>query len=221
MDPVSNENAPKDKSTWWAIGGFIGVLLLADLGFLHWKLLFDRPMASSSPPIDTTAVLVGSTDACPTTCTTLIKDATSSVVLPTPYPQPTAPVTLSPTQPSILQVSYIPVGGGTTEKKEWTEIPGAEVTIDTKDYPGKRTVTWEVALKVLSGNGRTYARLKNMSTKLSITDSQVSASADPAVQVQSGSFQIQDGNVTYRVEMYTTTGYRATMESGRIKIVVE
>ncbi|MDP3724618.1 MAG: hypothetical protein Q8R11_03220 [bacterium] len=220
MDSVSNENAPKDKlSPWWMIGGIVGVFLLADLGFLHWKVLFDRPAIPLSPSTAPIA-LIDSPTACPTTCAALIKDATSSIVLPTPYPQPT-PVTISSTQPNPPQVSYIPIGGGTTEKKEWAEIPGAEVTIDTANYEGKRTVTWEAALKVLSGNGRTYARFKNMSTKLSITDSQISASADPAVQVVSEPFSLAGGKVTYRVEMYTTTGYRATLESGRIKITVE
>ena len=219
MDPISNENGSKDKSFfWWIIGGVVGAVLLADLGFLHWKLFFNRPAMQLSSPVDT--VLVGSSDVCPAACTALIKEATASVVFPTPYPQPT-PVTVTTTQPSTPQVFYIPIGGGTTEKKEWTEIPGAEVTIDTADYPGKRTVTWEAALKVLSGNGRTYGRLKNMSSKLSITESQISASADPAVQVVSDPFSLAGGKVTYRVEMYTTTGYRATMESGRIKIMVE
>ena len=119
------------------------------------------------------------------------------------------------------KITYIPIPGSmTTTSMEWADAPGTDIYIDmAKDYGKVSWVDWEAVLKVDSGNGKAFARLYDVTHKIGVNGSEVSASlAIPAQAASTGNMSFWAGRNLYRVQIKSLNSYEVTFSGGRIKI---
>lgn len=125
------------------------------------------------------------------------------------------------TNPGVKQPpAYIPLGWvASSSALDWTTITTQSIIIDTNDYPGYTSAVFEAFLMPYQGNGKAYSRLYNATDAQAILGSEVSVSAIDYTWVSSSNFSLSSGKKTYNIQLKTTTGYAATMQNARIKIL--
>lgn len=114
----------------------------------------------------------------------------------------------------------LPLGSGSTTSVEWIEIPGAEITIDTGNYPNIDKVVFEVFLSIPTANGFTHAKLVNATDKRDVWFSEVKMETN-TVTKREAIINLEEGKKTYRVMMKSTMGYEAVLHNARIIITTE
>lgn len=113
---------------------------------------------------------------------------------------------------------YISLGSGSTKSSVWQDIAGAEVIIDTTNYPSIKTVVFEVFLNIPTANGFVHAKLFNVTDKHDVWFSNVS-SEGPVLTKKEAVITLEPGPKTYRVMGLSTLKYDANIENARIRIV--
>ncbi len=114
---------------------------------------------------------------------------------------------------------YIPLGwvGGISDQN-WTSVTTQEITINAADYPGYKSMQFEVNLRIYQGNGTAYARLLNNSDGTGVSNSEVSTTSENYTWVSSSTFTLPSSQKTYRMQLKSTTGYEAGVQNARIKV---
>lgn len=120
---------------------------------------------------------------------------------------------------SSVKEFYVYLGSGSSSSTDWTNIPGAVVTIDTGQYDNIKEVRFEAGLSILSGNA--YARLVNKDTGAVFTNSEVTHNTSTPTWKTSSTFGLHTGSVNYMVQLRSSSGDRVDLTGARIKIVVE
>lgn len=117
-------------------------------------------------------------------------------------------------------VTYIPfVSSGSSAATDWTDVIGQDIVINTDDYPGYTAMYLEASLQCFQGNGAAYARIKTTDDGTSILSSQLNTTSENYTYVTSTSFKLPSGKKTYRIQLKTLTGYAASIQNARIKVV--
>lgn len=197
----------------------VAVLILADLAAINFKVfspqaplltpsftptpIVELPLSSPSP----VASPVRETD-CPSACLVAISGIA----------RPTLQSTISPLSAREI---YIPLGNGSTKSQEWVEIPGAEAVLDTANFTKIKSMIFEAFLRISTGNGKTYAKLYNVTDQHDVWFSEVWAEGSSSQRVESAEIKLNSGRKLYRVMMKTSMGYEAVLESARLKIILE
>ncbi len=112
------------------------------------------------------------------------------------------------------------LGSGSTISVDWKEIPGAEITIDTGNYPNIKKVVFEVFLSIPTANGFAYAKLVNATDKRDVWFSEVKMETN-TVTKREAIINLEEGKKTYRVMMKSTMGYEAVLHNARIILTTE
>lgn len=151
-----------------------------------------------------------------------IKEATASIS------EKVAALSKSTTSPQIsyspasstllLKENYIPLGTGSTNSTEWVDLPGVEAYIAPLNYGTIKEIYFEAGLNVPTGNGRVYARLKNVTGNTGLIESEVSREGSSPGLVSSGKIPVPATTILYRVQLKSTLGADASLTSARIKI---
>lgn len=129
----------------------------------------------------------------------------------TAQPTPTQAATKQP--PLYVPLSWL----GTSTATDWTTISGQSMSLDPADYPGYTSMQFEISLKVLSGNGKAYARLLTSEDGTAILSSEVSTSAYDYTWLTSSGFTLP-GKKTYKLQLKSLTGYEAAVQNARLKV---
>jgi len=162
---------------------------------------------------------------------------------PEPLPSPEAPTTVadyaspSPTSgPALSQTTlktttvvqtaqkeiFVPIGSGSTKSGTFTDLSGLEVTIDTTKYSEIESVVFEASIWTEGGNGRAWAKLKNVSDNNPFIESQISSSSGSGEVKTSGKIPILAGAKKYGVQAKTDlVDYYAHVDNARIKITLK
>lgn len=220
-----------EQKSRYLIIGFLGVLFLNIL-FLDWWMLGRQKggveKASLKVADESSQAGLPESEICPSVCLEKIKGELNEIIatLSGETKIVEKQIIEKVTQPtkvgSQVKVVYIPLGdGGATTSRDWTDIKTVEVYLDLNDYSGVKEVTWEAFLKVKHGNGRSFARLFDVTHSVFVPGSEISTVSENSTQERSSSLTIWSGNNLYRVQLKSLTGYEATIDSGRIKIVLE
>lgn len=113
------------------------------------------------------------------------------------------------------KTQYIPLGGGQTTNTEWTDIPGAEITFDVKDFGTITSIYFEAQLK--SPAGLVYARLWDKAANTIVQGSEISQVAGDAKLVSS-KVTIPTGGRTLIVQLKSETQQPVQVVSSRLRI---
>lgn len=129
--------------------------------------------------------------------------------------------TTTTTQSTGAKVTYLPIGvsGASTSLTDFeTVTAGQEIYLDPADFPGYKNMRLQAYIKVLSGNGKTLARLYNPTDGLAILDSEISTTNENFTLVESGTFRLPSGKKLYKIQLKSLTGYEASVQLARIKV---
>lgn len=160
------------------------------------------------------------TPQCDTTCVRqLVNDAIASISgITKPQKQEVVErvvekvTTVSTSSP---KTQYIPLGGGQTTNTEWTDIPGAEITFDVKDFGTITAIYFEAQLK--SPAGLVYARLWDKAANTIVQGSEISQVAGDAKLVSS-KVTIPTGGRTLIVQLKSETQQPVQVISSRLRV---
>jgi hypothetical protein len=115
---------------------------------------------------------------------------------------------------------YIPLGSSSTQSQDWVELPGAEATIDTRNYPNIKQVIFEAYLSIPTANGIVWAKLYNVTEQHDVWYSEVSGETDKVIGKQA-KITLEPGRNLYRVKMKSSMRYQADLTNARIIIVTD
>jgi hypothetical protein len=135
-------------------------------------------------------------------------------VIPTQITQQNQPAT----QPLVKEY-FVPLGTGSNQSTDWTDVAGAQATLNFGNYQHIKEVTFEVAVNVPTANETVSLRLFNETdhhpvwySDVTLTNGQYGVSA-PIVW--------DSGDKVYQVQMKTQLGYVANLTQSRIHITLQ
>ncbi len=114
-----------------------------------------------------------------------------------------------------FQPQTIYLGAAATSERNWTET-GQQVTINSQDYPGNATATFEAGLSIIGGEA--WARLKNKTTGAIMSVTEVFHNSSTTTWKTSPGFKLHSGNYAYVVEIKSTSGETANLAGARVVI---
>lgn len=221
---------PSSKGILAKIGVAILVLALVDLFYLNYWVVKSTKLKVESEKLDSGREV--GTRPSPSTVASI--DSTSAnlpILSPSPTQQPAGTSTTTTAKAekevqTVVQTAqkeiFIPIGSGSTKSGEFVDLSGLEVTIDTTKYSAIESVVFEASLYTDGGNGRAWAKLKNISDKNPFIESQISSSSGTGEVKTSGNIPMPTGSKKYGVQAKTDlVDYAAHVENARIKITLK
>lgn len=194
-------------------------LILSLLLFIIFNLIILDLNSFKTNPVESITTAVAETSPtpssinCPQSCIDLI---TAPTVNQTILPVSTSnPINIS----GYSKEYYIPIGSGITKKSDYDFISSAEVTIDSRNYPGIKEVWFEVFMHIPTGNGIMYVKLFNSTDGHDVWFSETSTTGSDIVK-RAVKISLDSGNKTYRVMVKSSMGYEAVVDQARLKIVL-
>lgn len=131
----------------------------------------------------------------------------------------TQSVTTQVTTHSTVKEYAVFLGSGSTTSTNWIDLLSAQGEIDLSKYGSVVDVRFEGTLSIIGGEVR--ARIINVTTGQIITESEIYHNNNTYTWRTSSSMPLQAGNNLYRVQLRSSSGELAKIESSRIKILVE
>ncbi len=162
--------------------------------------------------------------------TTTQKQSPSPFISPTAVPSPLVSLTPTPT-PSKIQTSssqsplvkdyFIPLGSGSSQNPEWTDIPGVQAAIDFGKYQTIKEIRFEASIYVPTGNQIVSARLYNNTDQHPVWSSEVTMKENSTSYLSSSSLVYDKGEKVYQVQMKTQLRDIANLVQSRIHIILK
>lgn len=125
------------------------------------------------------------------------------------------------TKPSIAKEYYISLGSGVNTSDDWTDIPAAQIYIDSSKYENIVTATFEVSMYIPNGNQIAFARLYNVSDNHPVWNSEVSLSGGTAKLLISSPITLDLGNKLYQVQMKSQLKGPINLVDAKVHIVTK
>lgn len=116
---------------------------------------------------------------------------------------------------------FVPLGSGKTKAYEWEDIAGMSATIDSRNYTGIKSVSFEISLRIPTANGTVYARLFNKTDGHPVWNSDVSSEGPTALLKTANNITLDSGEKAYQVQMRNSLQYESIADSARMKIVLQ
>ena len=117
---------------------------------------------------------------------------------------------------------FIPVGSGSLKSTVWIDIPGLEVNVDRNKYSEIESIIFEATIWPEGGNGKAYARLKNVTDNNPLTESIISSASVSGELKSSGNIPFPAGSKKYGVQVKSDIeNFPAHVENARIKITLK
>ncbi len=113
------------------------------------------------------------------------------------------------------KTQYITLGGGETSQTAWTDISGAEVTLDIADFGQIKQIFFEVSL--YSQSGKVLARLWDKRTGTIIAGSETEHIAGDA-QVKSSPVTISPGGRTLILQLKSEVAQPVKANTSRLRV---
>lgn len=157
---------------------------------------------------------------CPASCLTKIKEATTSLSLASPTASISKNQTNLKQSQSGVKEFFIPLGSGTSTAEDWTDLPGAQAVIDAGNYNKIKKVTFEISMRVPTGNQYAYVRLYNVTDSRPVWFSEFyyPGGSEQRYYV-SDSISLETAPKLYKIQMKTQLKYPAILDQARIHII--
>lgn len=162
----------------------------------------------------------GSSDICPQSCLSEIRQATVSNKpnAATPTLSPTA-LPLQNTNSSQTKEYYVPFGSGSGSSADWQDMPGLQASINSNAYGSIKSVVFEASLHIPTGNQTASVRLYNSTDSHPVWNSQVDFTGSAqSVLKTSQAISLDSGNKLYTVQMKTQLQFQAILDQSRLHI---
>jgi len=200
------------KILLWVLGVIDVVAIHVAFGYL----LLRKPVV---PTVESTVQYI---DQCGDECKKYI-DSRTATVKPTPGPTPETKI-IYQTVPKtkVKSTTYVTIAGsGSTTAKDWVNVAGSDFYFSPEDYPGLVSVYFEANMKLMTGSGRAYVRLFDVTHGIGVQGSEASTKSNTDTVVESGQVSFWQGKNLIRVQIKSLTTESAVYNSGRLRIVVE
>ncbi|KKU74749.1 MAG: hypothetical protein UX99_C0007G0037 [Candidatus Amesbacteria bacterium GW2011_GWB1_47_26] len=112
-------------------------------------------------------------------------------------------------------------GSGSTTATDWVNVSGSDFYFSPEDYPGLVSVYFEANMKLLTGSGRAYVRLFDVTHGIGVQGSEASTQAGTDMVVESGQVSFWAGKNLIRVQIKSLTTESTVYNSGRLRIITE
>ncbi len=212
----------KMVSFLFSIEGIVIILLVANIIFLNLYILHNlsaaKSTANTTAPSPTAAVssnspLSSSPTILPTTCPNCLNQTLSPTVLP---------VNTS-SQPVVNPVKdyFIPLGSGTNQTSDWTDIPGVQAIVDFGQYQNIKEIHLEASIYVPTANETVSVRLYNQSDNHPVWYSEMTTDGSASDYLTSPAIIYDTGSKLYQVQMKTQLQYPANLVQSRIHVVLK
>lgn len=145
------------------------------------------------------------------------------ILSPTPTPSPPPKTTTDSTSGSntiAVKDYFIPLGSGTSQAGDWTDVPGVQAIVDFGQYPHIKEVFFEASVYIPTANQSVSVRLFNVTDKHPVWNSEVTT-ANATAYLTSPPLNYDLGAKVYQVQMKTQLQYTANLVQSRIHIVLE
>lgn len=190
------------------------IVIFLNLLFLDWQILqlINKPNPIQQNETKTSEVsLTPKTEMCSQNCLDVIKQATSTA-------QPMT--TMQTSAPSTSQAYFVPFGSGSIASSDWQDISGLQAYVDTANYNGIKTVTFEASVHVPTGNETVNVRLFNVTDGHPVWYSEVFFNGGTNAQLLvSKPISLDQGNKLYQVQMKTQLTFPAILDQARLHIL--
>ncbi len=113
------------------------------------------------------------------------------------------------------KTQYITLGGGETSSTSWTDIPGAEITLDIGDFGQIKQIFFEASL--FSPSGKVLARLWDKRAGTIVSGSEVEHIAGDA-QVKSALVTIPAAGRTIILQLKSEVGQPVKANTSRLRV---
>ncbi|MFC1653289.1 hypothetical protein ACFL1M_00385 [Patescibacteria group bacterium] len=112
---------------------------------------------------------------------------------------------------------FVPMGSGSTSKREWADVSSAQATVNSDRYGEIVSVYFEASIKSI--NGKVEARILDRTSSEVIHNSNISSDSTSFEWKFSKPFELGKGGKTYMVQMKSSTGELAEMNQARLRIL--
>lgn len=179
--------------------------------------------SSNQQPVPTSPMPISRTSDCSGDCQDDIAALTVRVekLESSPAAQKSTGATSSTQSSGSVREVFIPLGNGTFQSRDWADVPGASVYIDTSNYGTIKSAYFEASLRTPTANGTLTARLYNKTDDHPVWFSEVSMEGDKSVSKQSEKITLDSGNKLYQVQAKNTLNAVYVIDSARIKLVLQ
>lgn len=197
----------------------VSILVLANLVVLDLGWLRQQSEVTPAPIPSLSST---TSDSCGTVCQQTIEEKISQAIATLSGKETKIVEKTTTTKASQPQVIYIPLGGGgATISRDWADVGNAEVYLDLNDYSNLDKAYFEGFIKVKHGNGKAFARLYDVTHSIGVQGSDIESASENFTLVESGSLNFWQGKNLYRIQIKSLNGYEASIDSGRIKIILK
>ncbi len=210
---------------------FVSILMIAffiNLAAVNYVLyknaLVDKQKVSvvvSASPMAT--ISANTLSSCDEKCVRkIVSEATASITLSLP-PSTLKPIkTLVPSMSAMAQPTrelFVSFGKGQSSGIDWSDITGAEASINTAQFGSIKSIYFEVTLSIPSTEGIAYARLYNASDAKPVEGSDVSTTNSGATFLISQPIALA-GTRVYKVQTKSTANRDVILSQSRIRVVL-
>lgn len=123
-------------------------------------------------------------------------------------------------QSSSVREHYVPLGTGSTNSTEWQDLPGVEANVAPSNYGTITGFYFEAGLRVPTGSGQVFARIRNVTDNITLFESELSNEGTTGKLISSKNMPIPQTTKLYRVQLRSSLGADVLLDSARLKIFV-
>ncbi|MFH1826998.1 MAG: hypothetical protein ABH812_01015 [bacterium] len=170
-----------------------------------------KPEAAYISSTEVTNKKEGKSASCPNSCISAIQEATSSSMI--------AAQTPIKIQSNQTKEYYLPIGSGSEDAFDWTDVPGLSIYVNPANYNNIKSVVFEGSVTIPNAVQDVWLRLYNSTDKHPVWFSDLSFPSGTKSYLQISQYiNFDAGNKLYSVQMKTQLGATANVDQARIKI---
>lgn len=142
-------------------------------------------------------------------------------IIPSPTQTPQAQIYQQP-QTAINSVKeyYVPLGNGQGNSQTYENILGAQAYINSTSYTNIKTITFEAAVYIPTGNETAWIQLYDVTQGHPVWNSEMSWSGGNAQYLVSSPITLDNGNNLYQVQIKTQLPAYAQVNQSKIHIIL-
>lgn len=135
------------------------------------------------------------------------KNTTTTVVKNTTITQPTS---------GKITETFLPIGGGSTDNRDWTTLTGAQIMFDPKKFGQIVSVRFEAAGYTIGGE--VHARLIDITNNTIYYSTELMFNTNNPTWSRTAKFSIPTSPTTFQVQLRSTSGETANLQDSRLVI---